>query len=150
MSSHEQLLGSRLYTAKLPAGRCLACGEIAIDYRALAAFELEVARDVAQNGPVSGETLAFMRRAIQMEAKTLANLLDVSPGTLSRWENALRDVDFPAWFVTGELVLEKVGQSVPPSERLSNVRADHVQPSRVRVDIDRAPRRSTRRIGAKS
>jgi hypothetical protein len=109
---------------------------VSIDCEALAAFELDVARDVAEHGPVSGETLAYMRKAMQLDAKALAKMLDVSAGTLSRWENGVRKVHFAAWFVAGDLVLERAGRETPPSERLSSVIAKSARTVRIRVDVD--------------
>ena len=53
-------------------------------------FEIEVALALARAGAHSGDAIRTMRKAVGLSATALAELLDVSLETVSRWENGGR------------------------------------------------------------
>ncbi len=71
--------------------------------------ELLMAAVLVSNGPCTAKTFCWCRSAIGLSAKDLAKMLDVTPETVSRWENGRYNVDFSAWLVLGTIVLEAVG-----------------------------------------
>ncbi len=42
---------------------------------------------------LSGDEIRFMRKAVDMSAKSLANKIDVDPSTFSRWENGIQTMN---------------------------------------------------------
>jgi putative zinc finger/helix-turn-helix YgiT family protein len=84
--------------------RCRACGEAVFDSDQV--DELEKARAVAlvQRGIRTGVEFKFVRKVADLKATELAELLDVTPKTVSRWETG--DVELPRYaaFVLGELL----------------------------------------------
>ncbi|MGZ5967372.1 MAG: type II TA system antitoxin MqsA family protein [Polyangiales bacterium] len=99
---------SRTFIASQPFTRCEACGESISDGRWLHAFELEIARTIATDGPSTGDGFRFMRKAIGLQASELAELLDVTRETVSRWENEKQDLERRAVAILSSLVLETV------------------------------------------
>jgi YgiT-type zinc finger domain-containing protein len=116
-------VAKRRFVAKLPAQACRACGTTEVDVKALERLELEVACELARRGPACGETFRYLRKALGMRALDLAELLDLTAETVSRWENDQRAVDGPAWIALGSMVLEKAQQSTSTLERLRALRA---------------------------
>jgi DNA-binding transcriptional regulator YiaG len=83
--------------------------------------ELEMAAALAESGPVVGETFVWMRKALGLQSKQLARLLDVRPETITRWETDVVPVDRAAWFTLSELVLERIGRPRDLHQRLERL-----------------------------
>ncbi len=100
-------IGGRTFVVEdLPAEECPACGEVLIGAVPLMEFDREVARYLAEHGPINGETFSFIHSAFGITYDDLAPMLGVAQSTLSRWANGKRPVDRNAWFVLASLVLE--------------------------------------------
>jgi putative zinc finger/helix-turn-helix YgiT family protein len=99
-------VGGQTFTADLPVVRCEACGAVFFDGPAVGEFERAVARELAQRGPATGETFRFMRKALGMRAADLAEMLDVTPETLSRWETGKLPMGRTSWLTLSSLVLD--------------------------------------------
>jgi len=67
---------------------------------------------------LSGEAFRFMRKAAGLRAKELAELLDVTPETISRWEKEHRQPDRKAMMVLGDLVLDRLKGEETALDRL--------------------------------
>jgi hypothetical protein len=93
-------------------GLCSACGDA----------DRAVARYLAQHGPANGETFRYMRRAIGIPAKRLAELLGRTPEALSRWEHETQTIDPLAWALLGAIVLEDVAGRADTIARLDSMR----------------------------
>lgn len=106
-------VAGRKFTGLVPCRRCKKCGERYVDAVHALAFESEVASYVALHGLASGETFKLLRKALEMTAQELAELLRVAPETISRWEHGQREVDLSAWAMVAALVAEQ--QSGKPS-----------------------------------
>lgn len=131
-------LFGRTYMAQLPGRRCLDCGETCINAIELLRFELAIAAHLARNGPVSGESLSWMRRALGLTGEQLASMLEVRPETLSRWEHGKRDVDRNAWLTASALILDEIEGKPRTRERIEAIS----HPSRVKqvaVDVSEIP-----------
>lgn len=131
-------LFGRTYTAALPGSRCVDCGETYVNAMVLLRFELAIAAHVARNGPVSGESLSWMRRALGLTGEQLAEMLDVRPETLSRWENGKRAVDRNAWLTASALVLDEIDGKSGMRERIEAVSQAKGR-KLVTLDISRIP-----------
>ena len=99
-------IGDQTFAADLPAVRCAACGGVFFDGPAVGDFERAVARELAQRGPATGETFRFMRKALGLRAADLAEMLDVTPETLSRWETGKLPMGRTSWITLSSLVLD--------------------------------------------
>lgn len=95
------------FSARLSALECSACGERLLAGPGLERFELRVAVELGRAGESSGEAMRFMRKAIGLRALELAELLRVTPETVSRWETGKQPMDHRAMAVVAALVLER-------------------------------------------
>lgn len=100
------------FVVRAPAHTCKECRAVFMAGDVLERIDLEVATVLAMKGPLQGETLRFMRKALGLRGFELASLLDITGETLSRWEHEQRPVDPMAWVLVGSLVLEHAGR--PP------------------------------------
>src|SRR5579859_5308385 len=82
------LNGSPVYRVPIKGRICHNCGEGYFAGRELARAELSVASMVAEHGPWNGRAFQFMRKVLALKAAELADLFDVTPETISRWENS--------------------------------------------------------------
>jgi putative zinc finger/helix-turn-helix YgiT family protein len=100
------MVGERTFTATLPAQVCPICGETYIGFEDLGRFEHAVASTLAREGTSSPEAFRFMRKSLGIPAVELAELLDVTPETVSRWEHGKLRVERRSLALLGSLVLE--------------------------------------------
>lgn len=104
---HEVEVAGCRFKATMPATRCAECGETVVSGADLEAFELAVAADLAQRGPTSGDAFRFMRKALGLKAVEVAELLDVTKETVSRWENDKFQPERRALALLGSMVLDR-------------------------------------------
>jgi DNA-binding transcriptional regulator YiaG len=127
-------VANRVFSVEVPAKPDPEHGTL-ITTEALGRAEMAIATALALEGPVHGEAFRFMRGALGMTAKALAELLGVAPETVSRWETGERDVDRGAWLTLGSLVLERAGQPPAVQVRMSRLAQEYVAPRERRVDL---------------
>lgn len=133
-------VGKWTFTATLPATKCAACGESYINGEVLGRFELSAARKLAELGIREGAAFKFMRKALGMRAADLAELLSVTPETVSRWENDKNEVDLAAFVTLGALVADKLEGRTTTLDRLRAVHESPKAKSRaIHVDVPDAP-----------
>ena len=92
---------------EIPARQCTKCAETYTDGADMERAEFEVARRVADSGVVTGETFRFMRRALGLQSKELAELLGVEPESVTRWEKGDRTMAPLAWLALAMLVVDR-------------------------------------------
>lgn len=90
------------------ATRCEACGEVYTDGPDLGRAEVLAAFEAVRAGLRDGPTLNWARRALGLRATDLADLLDVAPETVSRWENGHRSADRSVWNTMADLLANAV------------------------------------------
>ena len=93
------------FTARLPAEKCQACGQIVIQGHDLKLFELRVAVELAKAGLRDRETFRFLRKALALEKADLAHILDIPEEFVGYWERGDWPVDVRAHAVLCSLVL---------------------------------------------
>lgn len=86
--------------------RCNACGETVFSGLEVDRQFDEAARAIVERGIRDGEEFAFVRKATKYRAADVAELLDVRPETVSRWERGEAEVPRAARFSLGQLLLE--------------------------------------------
>jgi putative zinc finger/helix-turn-helix YgiT family protein len=121
-------VAGNVFTAQLPALVCEACGEASYAGEDLHRFEWAVARELAETGKISGEALRFMRKSISLKAVELAQLLGITPETLSRWEKGKLEVDEKTFLIVGDLVEDYFAGNTRTRRRLLAIRASKTNP----------------------
>lgn len=111
-------VAGKTFVGKVPAQKCASCGELYFPGPALCDFELEVAGEFARHGEVSAEAFSFMRRSLGMQARELAELLDVAPETVSRWEHGKRQLERGTFALLAEMVLDRLEGRTTTLDRL--------------------------------
>jgi putative zinc finger/helix-turn-helix YgiT family protein len=117
------VVGDQEFKNMLPGLVCPECGESYVDYPVMKEFELQVAQQVALNGPVTGAAFRFMRKALGMPSGQLAELFGVNPATVSRWEKGRKNVNPHVVVLLGSLLLERTGNETTTEERLRRLLA---------------------------
>jgi len=92
------------------------------DGPSLGDFDLAVANKLAHAGVSDGEAIKFMRKAVGLPAVTLAQLLDTSPETVSRWERGVSHMDRAAFAILAGIVIERADNRSDTLERLRALR----------------------------
>ncbi len=115
-------VGKHVFTAKVPGLKCRQCGEIYFDGPSLERFELRVAVELARAGESSGDVMRFMRKTAGLRAMELAELLGVTPETVSRWETGKQPVEHRAMAVVGALVAERLEGKTSTLDNLKALR----------------------------
>ncbi len=105
-----------------PALVCQNCGTSSTNAKYLEAFELIVAGFLAQHGAATPNTFRFMRKAVGLGAGELAELLDVTRETVSRWENGKQPLERRALAIVGGLVLDRIDGKTQTADRLRALR----------------------------
>lgn len=90
------------------AVKCGACGEAVLSGVDLGRAELLAGAEAMARGLRDGGTFKFVRKALGMRAAELGALLDVSPETISRWENGHRAAERSVWNTLADLVTDKI------------------------------------------
>ena len=90
--------------------------------RALGDFDFAVANKLARAGVSDGEAIKFMPKAVGLPAVTLAELLDTSPETVSRWERGVSHIDRAAFAILAGIVMERADDRSDTLERLRALR----------------------------
>jgi transcriptional regulator with XRE-family HTH domain len=87
------------------------------------------------SGPATGEAFRFMRKVLGIPAIELAELLDVAPETVSRWENGKLPIERRALALLASMVLDRVEGVTTTLERLRSLRDPPAAPALVRLDL---------------
>lgn len=150
---HELTVGGvRFVVDGVPAAICETCGESYVVLGDLERAELTVAAELARRGIRSGESFRFMRKALGLRANALAELFDLQPETLSRWEKGTQTLDPRAFALLGSLVVDRLeGRDEPAFARLRALRSPSKATKRaVRLEMSNEkptrPRKRARKV----
>lgn len=83
--------------------RCSACGETYFELAELERHETIAAAKIVERGVRTAIEFKFVRKMTGIQANELADLLDVRPETVSRWEQGKTEIPRAAAFALGEL-----------------------------------------------
>lgn len=133
-------VSGHVFVAALPAQQCKTCNETSYEGSVLQRFDLHVATRLADSGVSSGAAFRFMRKALGLRAVDLAELLDVSAETLSRWETDKRSVDRGSLAVLSACVRDTLAGRTSTLDTLRALRTPRTLEKRVQLDLtgDRA------------
>jgi DNA-binding transcriptional regulator YiaG len=119
-----------VFTAELPAVICGDCNANYISHEDLARLELGAAQWLTQHGIRDAKAIRFIRKAVGMRAVDLAELLDVTPETVSHWENGHTPIDVGSFTVLVDLVADALAGQTTTLERLKSLREPVKAPKR--------------------
>ncbi len=128
-------IAGRSFTTEVSANVCAACGELTLAAEMVSRIELQIARELAEAGERSGEAFRFMRKAAGVPGKELAELFDVTPETVSRWENGKTPVERRALALLTAIVSDAQGGTPSTIERLRGLQAPKKLGKTVRVNL---------------
>jgi DNA-binding transcriptional regulator YiaG len=131
-------LDGRRFTADIPARKCTSCGELLISGPGMAAFERAITLDLARGGEVGPEGFRWLRKAAELKAMRLAELLDVTPMQVSRWENGRKPLERRAVALVSALALEHVEGKAAARAVLEALAASKKRPKSVRLNVNAA------------
>ena len=129
-------LDGRRFTADVPARKCMSCGELLLSGRGLAAFERAITVELARGGEVGPEGFRWLRKAAGLKAVRLAELLDLTPMQVSRWENGRKPLERRAVALVSALALEQAEGKVATRNVLEALAAGKKLPKTVRLDVN--------------
>ena len=136
-TEHRTVAGVE-FTAEVDALQCDKCGETYVDDKALEQVELAIAAELGRLGRLNGEAFKFMRKAVGLRGIDLAELLDVTGDTVSRWERDVVPIDHAAFAVLGALASEKRRGGTEMRDRLQAARDARVPEKPVKVVVNAA------------
>lgn len=84
--------------------QCESCGEILFTPEQSREHDRLVARGIIDRGPRAGAELRLLRKVAGLTAAEFAALLDVTPETVSRWENDRVPTPITTAYIMGDLV----------------------------------------------
>jgi DNA-binding transcriptional regulator YiaG len=131
-------LDGRRFTGDVPARKCTSCGELLISGPGLGAFERAITLELARGGEVGPEGFRWLRKASGLKAVHLAELLDVTPMQVSRWENGRKPLERRAVALISALALEQIEDRAATRTVLEALAAGKKVPKRVRLDVNAA------------
>lgn len=82
--------------------RCSSCGETLFDVKEVERQELEAATLLVARGVRTGPEFKFIRKLAGLRANELAEMLDVRPETVSRWERGEVEIPRAVAYALGE------------------------------------------------
>jgi DNA-binding transcriptional regulator YiaG len=128
-------LDGRRFTADIPARECTSCGELLVSGPGMAAFERAITLDLARGGDVGPQGFRWLRKAAELRAVRLAELLDVTPMQVSRWENGRKPLERRAVALVSALALEQAEGKAATLTVLEALAAGKKLPKNVRLDL---------------
>ena len=128
-------VAGHVFSTSLPGLRCAGCAESQVSLRDLERFELLVANVLGTLGASTGPVFKFQRKALGLQAAELAELLDASVETVSRWENGKRDIPRSALAVLATLVEDAAGMRTDTAAKLRALSKPRRIPKRVQLNF---------------
>ena len=129
-------LDGRRFTGDVAARRCTSCGELLVSGPGLGAFERAITHEMARSGEVGPEGFRWLRKAAGLKAVRLAELLDVTPMQVSRWENGRKPLERRAVALVSTLALEQIEGKAATRTVLEALAAGKKPPRRVRLEVN--------------
>lgn len=128
------------FMGRLSSLRCSRCGQEYLDGPSLIAFDEAVALKLASAGRNSGGVLRFLRKAMGISARDMAELLGVRVATISDWETGKASVPLQAMALLDSMVQEKAAGRSLVFDNLRALRNPKRLPKRIKIDVgDSAP-----------
>jgi DNA-binding XRE family transcriptional regulator len=130
----EMTVGPRTFVGVIEELQCEKCHARFASGPSGVAFELGVARWLAEHGFATGGEIRLMRKAAGLRAADLADLLGVAAESVSHWETGKHQADHGMLATIGALVLDALDGSTATRDRLRALR-NPVRRGKVRLKI---------------
>jgi putative zinc finger/helix-turn-helix YgiT family protein len=128
-------IGGTTFTAIVQGRRCTHCGAEAADPRDVETFHLHVALHLAEAGCVGAEEVRFFRSVLRLRTQRLADMLDVAPETVSRWEAGRRKPSTAPKALLALMVSDTWSARGHTVECLSRLKRRRPLPAKVQLDV---------------
>lgn len=113
---------------------CAQCGEREVVIPKMPELHRLIARLVAdKDGPLAPKEIRFLRKYLGLSGADFAKRIQVSPETLSRWENGKADMGRPYEGLLRLMVFNQVPVTHYPTEKLQRIEEGKRSPLRVRI-----------------
>ncbi len=129
---------ARVFAGKLPAQECSSCGMRYYAGPDLARFDLAVALALVNAGVTESEALRFMRKVTGLNGKEFAELLEVRPETVSRWEQDKRPIDRASYAIIRQLLADRLHGVTEMADYLRSLHKPPRLPRNVKLHLDAA------------
>lgn len=134
-TNYDVRVGKETVRVEIPALECGDCGESYTEGADMERAELSVARELARGGQVTGPAFRFMRHALGLQGKELAELLGTPAETISRWETGAREPDRYAWLTLAAIVTDEAEGRSAMRDMLAATRSPSPMPERVAFQV---------------
>src|SRR2546427_10147033 len=131
-------LDGRRFTAAVPARKGTSGGELLISGPGIAAFERAITLELARGGDVGAEGFRWLRKAAGLRAVRLAELLDVTPMQVPRWENGRKPLERRAVALVSALAVEQLEGKAATLAVLEALADSKKRPKSVRFHVKAA------------
>jgi len=121
-----------------PQKVCSSCGERYYEAADLIAAEDAVTRELVARGIRDGAVFKHLRKALDLKATELAELLGVTAETVSRWENGHNEPDRAVWATLDLLVDDHYAGCTATLDRLRGLAEARVPVRPVPLTLARA------------
>ncbi len=103
----------------VPGRQCTKCKETYVAGSVKQGFELAVARELANLGVRTGEAVRHMRKTLGLRAADLAQLLDLTPETISHWETGKAPINRAAFVAVGAMIQDAIDGRTTTRDRFA-------------------------------
>ncbi|GAC1393797.1 MAG: hypothetical protein NVS3B10_04340 [Polyangiales bacterium] len=131
----EIKVGSHRFVTLLDVKTCVSCHTPLFEASDIRAFEREVAHTLADSGVSTGAAFRFMRKSVPLRAVDLAELLDMTPEMISKYENDHAPIDRRALSVLAAMVEDALSGSTRTRDRLVAMREPPKLARAIRIDL---------------
>lgn len=128
-------VGAHVFSAKVSALVCDACGDSITDLADGERFDLAIADMLAEAAP-TGDSFRFLRKVAGLRARDVARMLGLTGDTISRWENGKHAIDRSAFFILGQIVRERRQGSTAMLDLLVRGELPKALPRHVDIHLD--------------
>jgi DNA-binding XRE family transcriptional regulator len=108
-------------SAAVPALRCGCCERVHVEPCTLERLRLVVGCELANLGVLTGEAFRHMRRALGLRACDVAQLLDLTPETISHWETGKARPNRAAFVALAAMLQDAVDRRTITRDRLGRL-----------------------------
>ncbi len=115
--------------------RCLTCGEAYLKGPDLERAGLIAGAEAMRQGVRDGPTLQFIRKALGLRTAELGELLGISAGAVSQWENGQGAAERSVWITLGDLVSDELAGVTATYDRLRTFAEPRMPQAPVRVAL---------------
>ena len=131
----KSVVSGHTFVSNVMAGKCQSCGEIFYPGPLLEMVDLIIAATLVRHGERSGEAMRFIRKAIGISAKELAELFGMTQEHVSRLEHGKHPVSEQVMALLGSIALDQADGRSAILDTLHAMRAPTKLGKRVPIEV---------------